>query len=85
MARCASTARRAHFDGSREAEAAGIVLIHQEFNLAEDLTIAQNIFLGHEKRRGWPARRRRDACRRDAACWRRSGLHSAIPTRRCAN
>ena len=41
------------FAGSREAEAAGIVLIHQEFNLAEDLTIAQNIFLGHEKKRGW--------------------------------
>ena len=39
--------------GSRDAEAEGIVLIHQEFNLAEDLTIAQNIFLGHEKKRGW--------------------------------
>jgi len=38
------------FDGSRDAEAAGIVLIHQEFNLAEDLTIAQNIWLGHEKK-----------------------------------
>ena len=38
---------------SREAEQRGIVLIHQEFNLAEDLTIAQNIFLGHEKKRGW--------------------------------
>jgi ribose transport system ATP-binding protein len=41
------------FRSSREAEDAGIVLIHQEFNLAEDLTIAQNIFLGHELRRGW--------------------------------
>ena len=41
------------FRNSRDAEAAGIVLIHQEFNLAEDLTIAQNIFLGHEKKRGW--------------------------------
>jgi ribose transport system ATP-binding protein len=41
------------FARSRDAEAAGIVLIHQEFNLAEDLTIAQNIFLGHEKKRGW--------------------------------
>lgn len=40
------------FAGSRDAEARGIVLIHQEFNLAEDLTIAGNIFLGHEKRRG---------------------------------
>jgi ribose transport system ATP-binding protein len=41
------------FASSREAEAAGIVLIHQEFNLAEHLTIAQNMYLGHEKRRGW--------------------------------
>ncbi len=41
------------FRSSRDAEAQGIVLIHQEFNLAEDLTIAQNVFLGHEKRRGW--------------------------------
>jgi ribose transport system ATP-binding protein len=40
------------FDGSRAAEAAGIVLIHQEFNLAEHLTIAQNMYLGHEKRKG---------------------------------
>ena len=39
--------------GPRTAEAQGIVLIHQEFNLAEDLTVAQNIFLGHERRRGW--------------------------------
>jgi ribose transport system ATP-binding protein len=44
------TARR--FASSRDAEACGIVLIHQEFNLAEDLTIAQNIFLGRELRRG---------------------------------
>ena len=41
------------FAGSREAEAKGIVLIHQEFNLADDLTIAGNIFLGHERRKGW--------------------------------
>ncbi len=41
------------FANSREAEAQGIVLIHQEFSLADDLTIAQNLFLGHEKRRGW--------------------------------
>ena len=41
------------FEGSRAAEAAGIVLIHQEFNLAEHLSIAQNMYLGHEKRKGW--------------------------------
>ncbi|WP_306524309.1 sugar ABC transporter ATP-binding protein [Dokdonella sp.] len=45
--------RPVHFGGSRSAEAEGIVLIHQEFNLADDLTVAQNIFLGHEKKRGW--------------------------------
>ena len=43
--------RTVRFDGPRAAEAEGIVLIHQEFNLAEDLTVAQNIFLGHEKKR----------------------------------
>ena len=45
--------RTVHFDGPRAAEACGIVMIHQEFALAEDLTIAQNIFLGHELKRGW--------------------------------
>ncbi|WP_295822087.1 sugar ABC transporter ATP-binding protein [uncultured Deinococcus sp.] len=39
---------RLELRGSRDAEARGIVLIHQEFNLAEDLTVAQNIYLGHE-------------------------------------
>ncbi|MGM9483188.1 sugar ABC transporter ATP-binding protein [Roseateles sp. NT4] len=41
------------FDGPRAAEASGIAMIHQEFALAEALTIAQNIFLGHEIKRGW--------------------------------
>ena len=35
-----------------EAEAAGIVVIHQEFNLAPGLTVAANIFLGREITRG---------------------------------
>jgi len=51
---------------SRDAEALGIVLIHQEFNLADDLSIADNIFLGHEKKKGWlldEAAMRRDAAR----------------------
>lgn len=30
------------------AERAGVVLIHQEFNLAEQLTVSENIFLGNE-------------------------------------
>ena len=41
------------FNGPRAAEAAGIAMIHQEFALAEALTVSQNIFLGHELKRGW--------------------------------
>src|SRR6476659_1407856 len=41
------------FASSRDADALVIVLIHQEFNLAEDLSVAHNIFLGHEKKKGW--------------------------------
>lgn len=33
------------------AEQAGVVLIHQEFNLAEQLSVAENVFLGNEIRR----------------------------------
>ena len=38
---------------SGAAEAAGIVLIHQELNLAEHLTVEENIFLGREVRKSW--------------------------------
>ena len=41
-----------NLSGSAEAEAAGIVLIHQEFNLADQLSVSANIFLGRELRRG---------------------------------
>ncbi len=40
------------FAAGREAEAAGVVLIHQEFNLADQLSVEANIFLGHERLRG---------------------------------
>ncbi len=40
------------FTSGAVAEAAGIVLIHQEFNLAEQLSVEANIFLGRELRRG---------------------------------
>ncbi len=40
------------FAGPVEAEAKGIVLVHQEILLAPDLTVAQNIYLGREIRRG---------------------------------
>lgn len=46
------------FSRSRDAEGAGIVLIHQEFNLAEDLSAEENIFLGIERHRGPFVKRR---------------------------
>ena len=37
--------------GPRQAQELGISIIHQEFNLMPDLTVAQNIFIGREPRR----------------------------------
>ena len=43
-----------HFRSPRAAIASGISLIHQELNLHENLSIAENIYLGREpNRRGW--------------------------------
>jgi len=39
-------------DGPRHAQEQGISIIHQEFNLMPDLTVAQNIFIGREHRSG---------------------------------
>jgi ribose transport system ATP-binding protein len=41
-----------HFHHPREAQQRGISIIYQEFNLLPDRTVAQNIFLGREPRRG---------------------------------
>ncbi|WP_423224545.1 sugar ABC transporter ATP-binding protein [Candidatus Amarolinea aalborgensis] len=38
--------------GPQDAQALGISTIYQEFNLARDLTVAENIFLGHLPRKG---------------------------------
>lgn len=40
------------FSGPVDAESHGIVLVHQEILLAPDLTVAQNIYLGRELRKG---------------------------------
>ena len=40
------------FANMGQAEDRGISMIHQEFNLAEQLTVEQNIFLGRELKRG---------------------------------
>ena len=43
---------RLHITNPKQAQELGISIIHQEFNLMPDLTIAQNIFIGREPRRG---------------------------------
>ncbi len=47
--------------GPKEALAAGITLIYQEINLAPNLTVAENIFLGSEISRGGMVKRRQMA------------------------
>lgn len=42
-----------NFSSTKEAEAAGIAIIHQELNLVPHLTITENIFLGHELTNAW--------------------------------
>jgi ribose transport system ATP-binding protein len=52
---------RVQFAGVADALGRGIVLIHQELNLADNLSVAANLFLGREPLRvgwlGWPDRR----------------------------
>lgn len=40
------------FDSTRGASEHGIGMVHQELNLSDNLTIAENIFLGKEKQKG---------------------------------
>jgi len=42
--------RDTRFAGTRDAELAGIAIIHQELALVEDLPVAANVFLGRERR-----------------------------------
>ncbi len=50
------------FDGPEQAQRAGISTVYQEVNLCANLTVAENVMLGHEARRGpfvdWRATRR---------------------------
>ncbi|MDP9801052.1 ribose transport system ATP-binding protein [Arcanobacterium wilhelmae] len=47
-----ASGREVRFGSPKDSERAGIALIAQELALAGDLTVAQNIFLGREKRKG---------------------------------
>lgn len=40
------------FDNTKQAQEAGIAIVHQELNMLNDLTVAQNIFIGRETMNG---------------------------------
>ncbi len=44
--------KEVEFPNPRAAQAAGIVIVHQELNMMNHLTVAQNIFIGREKMSG---------------------------------
>lgn len=59
--------RPVSFAGTREAEAVGISMIHQELNLVEQLSVSANIFLGRELTNGWGVLQQGEMDRRAAA------------------
>lgn len=44
--------KEVEFHNAREAQDAGIVIVHQELNMVGHLTVAQNIFIGREFKKG---------------------------------
>ncbi|PJJ61407.1 sugar ABC transporter ATP-binding protein [Compostimonas suwonensis] len=60
--------------GPKHAQELGISIIHQEFNLMSDLTVAQNIYIGREPRTGGFFLSERELNRRTAALFDRLGL-----------
>ena len=44
--------KEVEFKNTREAQDAGVVIVHQELNMLGHLTVAQNIFIGREFKKG---------------------------------
>ncbi len=60
------------FGSARDASARGISIIHQELQLFPDLTVAENLFVGRERRTRWGTVASTNRSRPRAGCWRRS-------------
>jgi len=71
---------RVEFRGVGDALARGIALIHQELQLADNLDVSENIFLGREPRRG-PFRDKSKMERNSVELLRRVGLDLSPRTR----
>jgi ribose transport system ATP-binding protein len=67
------------FGSTAEAQAAGIAIIHQELNLVPHLSVAENLFLAREPKRG-PFVDTRKLNADAARCLQRIGLHVAPTT-----
>ncbi len=76
--------REDRFDGPADAIAAGVALIHQELNLAENLSVIDNLFLGREATVGGPLRmlNRRDMAACAGELLARVGLPASRATAR---
>src|SRR5688572_1018258 len=70
--------RPVRFAGVTDAMAAGISLIHQELNLAENLSVAANVFLGRERVACRLWLRDREMAAEAAGLLRRVGLPDAL-------
>jgi ribose transport system ATP-binding protein len=75
--------RPATFANPQAAMKAGIATIYQELDLVEDLTVAENVFLGHELRRAGFVRRKQMADRTSGILDRLG--HGEIPPRRAVH
>lgn len=65
---------RLEIGGPKHAQELGISIIHQEFNLMPDLTIAQNVFIGREPRSAGLFLSDRELNRKTAELFERLGL-----------
>ncbi len=76
--------QKVQFAGPGEAAAAGVSLIHQELNLAENLTVTDNLFLGREVTTGGKLRmlNRRVMAERAAGLLAKVGLPASRATAR---
>ena len=72
----AGTPRR--FQAPSDAHALGIRVIHQEPDIAPDLSVAENLFIGDLRRTGGLFLDRRDLVRRTLALFARFGLQSTL-------